>query len=62
MFLVFTFQMDNLEQFFNEQIENVHKVTEKKEKNFQNQRQEELSKATQSDINFGSNEDRELRY
>lgn len=53
--------MDYLEQFFKEQIEKVHKATEEKEENFQNQLQEERSKATQSDINIGSSEDCELR-
>lgn len=53
--------MDYLEQFFKEQIEKVHKATEEKEKNFQSQLQEERFKATQSDIDVGSNEDRELR-
>lgn len=53
--------MDGLDHFFNGQIEILHKMIEEKEKNFQSQLQEERFKATQSDIDVGTNEDRELR-
>ncbi|KAJ4795314.1 Protein SUPPRESSOR OF GENE SILENCING 3 [Rhynchospora pubera] len=54
-------ELDNLEKFFQEQIEKVHEATEEKEKNFHNQLQEERSKAAQSEVEYGSTEDRERR-
>jgi hypothetical protein len=50
------------EEFFHNQIESLHKITEAKEKEFEKLLQEERSKARRFDVDSGTTEDRRLRW
>ncbi|CAL4896574.1 unnamed protein product [Urochloa decumbens] len=54
-------EMKYQEEFFHNQIENIHKATEDKEKKFEKLLQEERSKARQFDVDSGTTEVRKLR-
>ncbi|TVU51336.1 hypothetical protein EJB05_02755, partial [Eragrostis curvula] len=54
-------EMKYQEEFFHNQIENIHKATEDKEKMFEKLLQEERSKARRFDVDSGTTEDRKLR-
>jgi hypothetical protein len=49
------------EEFFHNQIDSIHKITEAKEKEFEKLLQEERSKARRFDVDSGTTEDRRLR-
>jgi hypothetical protein len=49
------------EEFFHNQIDSIHKITEAKEKEFEKLLQEERSKARRFDVDSGTTEDRKLR-
>lgn len=53
--------MDFQENFFKEQMAEVQKDIEEKERKYEILLQEERAKAKQSDVNSGSNEERKLR-
>ena len=50
------------EEFFHNQIESIHKITEAKEKEFEKLLQEERAKARHFDVESGTTEDRRLRW
>ncbi|TVU51337.1 hypothetical protein EJB05_02756 [Eragrostis curvula] len=54
-------EMKYQEEFFHNQIENIHKATEDKEKMFEKLLQEERSKARRFDVDSGTTEDHKLR-
>lgn len=62
LFFVILLQMKYQEEFFHNQIENIHKATEDKEKMFERLLQEERSKARCFDVESGTTEDRMQRY
>lgn len=53
--------MDYQEQFFKEQMENVQKDIEEKERKYEILLQEERAKAKQSVVNSGTNDERRIR-
>ncbi|KAG2615259.1 protein SUPPRESSOR OF GENE SILENCING 3 homolog isoform X1 [Panicum virgatum] len=54
-------EMKYQEEFFHNQIESIHKITEAKEKEFEKLLQEERAKARHFDVESGTTEDRRLR-
>ncbi|KAM3196951.1 hypothetical protein ACQJBY_072563 [Aegilops geniculata] len=54
-------EMKSQEKFFHDQIENIHKALEDKEREFERLLQEERAKARQCDVDSGTSENRRLR-
>ena len=50
------------EEFFHNQIESIHSITEAKEEEFEKLLQEERAKARRFDVDSGTTEDRRLRW
>jgi len=50
------------EEFFHNQIESIHSITEAKEEEFEKLLQEECAKARRFDVDSGTTEDRRLRW
>jgi len=50
------------EEFFHNQIESIHRITEAKEEEFEKLLQEERAKARRFDVDSGTTEDRRLRW
>ena len=55
-------QMKYQEEFFHNQIESIHSITEAKEEEFEKLLQEERAKARRFDVDSGTTEDRRLRW